>query len=228
MLEDPPVLTLREEFPRPSFDQMRRFHGAQTAHVVDSMDGRGALERSIMPQVAPVSTIVAPALTAHCYPADNMALLVTLEVLQPGDFVICATDSFRDTAVTGDLVAGMLRNAGAVGLATDGTVRDQIGIEQMGLPVFHAGVTPNSPAGIGPGTVGLPITCGGVRVCSGDLVVADRDGVVIVPYADIDKVADRLDQVRAAEAVAEAAVKAGKTNKGTLAALDAAGKVKRV
>lgn len=209
MLEDPPVLTVRRNFERPSTKQIEAFRGAPTAQVVDAMDGRGALDRAIKPQVRPGTPIVGPALTAFAYPADNLALAGCLDVLQPGDVVVAATDSYRETAITGDLLAGMLRNAGAVALVTDGAIRDQDGVEGMGLPVWHGGVTPNSPARFGPGSIGLPVTCGGVPVASGDLIVADRDGVVVVPFARIDAVAERVSAIREAEAATEARVKAG-------------------
>lgn len=211
MLEDPPVLTVRRSFARPTAGQIEAFRGTPTAQVVDAMDGRGALDRAIKPQVRPGTPIVGPALTAFAYPADNLALLGCLDVLQPGDVVVCATDGYRETALTGDLLAGMLRNAGALALVTDGAIRDQDGVEGMGLPVWHGGVTPNSPARFGPGTIGLSITCGGVPVSAGDLIVADRDGVVVVPFDRIDAVAERVAAIREAEAGTEAKVKAGMT-----------------
>jgi 4-hydroxy-4-methyl-2-oxoglutarate aldolase len=209
MLEDPPILTVRRTFRRPTEAQLRRFRGAYTAQVVDAMEGRGAMTPDIKPQIAPAVSIAAPVLTAFAHPADNLALAACLDVLQQGDVIVCAADGYRQTALTGDLLCGMLRNAGAIGLVTDGAIRDQDGVEGMGLPVWHGGVTPNSPARVGPGTVGLDILCGGVAVSSGDLVVADRDGVVIVPHDRIDAVADRLDQVRTGEAAMEAKVRAG-------------------
>jgi 4-hydroxy-4-methyl-2-oxoglutarate aldolase len=77
------------------------------------------------------------------------------------------------------------------------------------LPCFAAGVTPNSPAKTGPGTVGFPLIVGGVAVAAGDIVVADEDGVVIVPFARIGETIRRLADVRAMEADLEAKVKAG-------------------
>lgn len=228
MLEDPPVLTVRRNFARPSRAQIDAFRGTPTAQIVDAMDGRGALDRAIKPQVRPGTPIVGPALTTFAYPADNLALLGCLDVLQPGDIVVCTTDNYRETALTGDLLAGMLRNAGAVALVTDGAIRDQDGVEGMGLPVWHAGVTPNSPARFGPGSIGLPVTCGGVPVASGDLIVADRDGVVVVPQARIDEVAARVAAIRIAEAETEAKVKAGMARPPWLDAVFGTGKVREV
>jgi len=84
-----------------------------------------------------------------------------------------------------------------------------VGVLGVGLPVYCAGVTPNSPVRNGPGTVGLPVVIGGAAVESGDLVLGDRDGVVIVPRGQIGQVLERLADVRAAEAALEAKVKAG-------------------
>ena len=84
-------------------------------------------------------------------------------------------------AVTGDLLMYVARNRGAAGFVTDGLVRDLDDLETVGLPTFAMGVTPNSPQRRGPGSVGLPIVCGGVAIASGDMVVGDRDGVVVVP-----------------------------------------------
>jgi 4-hydroxy-4-methyl-2-oxoglutarate aldolase len=88
-------------------------------------------------------------------------------------------------------------------------VRDVVGIVAVGLPCFAAGVTPNSPVRNGPATVGLPVTIGGVQVESGDIIVADGDGVVVVPRARAAKTIEALQAVRAAEAALEAKVKAG-------------------
>lgn len=209
MIEGVPTLIVERDIPRPDPALMARFRGALTGHVVDAMGGRGAMRPEVKPQPGLRSEICGPALTVRCYPADNLALLAATARLHDGDVVVCSMDGFRDTALTGDMLAGMLRNAGAEALVTDGTIRDQNGVEAAGLPVFHSGVTPNSPASVGPGEIGRPILCGGVSVHAGDIVVGDRDGVVVVPLAEAEKVLDRLDRVRAAESDLEARVASG-------------------
>ncbi|MEM7424678.1 MAG: RraA family protein, partial [Pseudomonadota bacterium] len=104
---------------------------------------------------------------------------------------------------------GMYANAGAVGMVTDGAVRDVTGIDEAGVPCFAAAVSPNSPARGGPGTAGLPIVMGGVPVDSGDVIVADADGVTVVPQGRLDEVVARLPVVLAAEKDLEAKVKSG-------------------
>src|SRR5208282_1448642 len=132
-----------------------------------------------------------------------------LSVAQTGDVIICATDSSVWSAVTGDLLLGLMKNAGVAAFVTDGFVRDVQGVRSVNLPCFAAGITPNSSARNGPGTVGLPVVVGGIAVSAGDIVVGDEDGVVVVPAAQIDLTISRLARVRAAEAELEAKVKAG-------------------
>lgn len=209
MIKDPPLLTVRRNFPRAEPHELASFAGVQTSHVVDAMAGRGALDHRIKP-LAPMSQVlVGTAITCHCGPADNLALFAALATAKAGDILIAATDGFTATSVAGDLLMGMARNRGLLGLVTDGLTRDLAGILGVGLPVHCAGLTPNSPTRNGPGTVGLPVVMGGVAIASGDIVVADNDGVVIVPRIEASSVLERLRTVRAAEAAFEAKVKAG-------------------
>ncbi len=228
MIEDPPILRIRRHFPRPTAAQVAAFHGAQTGNIVDCMDGRGALAAAIKPLDPDRASFCGPAVTCHAYPADNLGFFAGLDLVRDGDVLLCANDGYRETAVVGDLVIGMLRNRGGVAFATDGLVRDQDGIRAVGLPVFSAGVTPNSPARTGPGSGGLPIQLAGRSVESGDLVIGDRDGIVIVPFAMVDTVIERLARVREAEAAAEARVKAGATGLDAVARLLQSDKVVEV
>ena len=209
MIEDPPLLQIRRNFQRPQDSDLAALAGLHTGYITDAMGGRGALDYRIKPVEPLTGTMVGVAVTCHCGPGDNLALLGALQVARARDILIVATDGFAGTAVTGDLVMGMARNRGITGLVTDGMVRDVAGIITVGLPVFCAGITPNSPARNGPGLVGLPVIVGGVSVASGDIIVADNDGVVVVSQSMIADVLKRLPAIRASEADLEAKVKAG-------------------
>ncbi len=208
MIEDPPLLTVRRRFPRPSAEELAAFKGALTGHVVDAMGGRGALDYRIKP-IGGAKSFCGTALTCEAGPADCLAVFGVLDVAQPGDVILCAADSFSSTAVIGDLVMGMMKNNGIAAFVTDGLVRDVPGIRAVGLPCFASGVTPNSPTKVGPGTVGFPVIVGGVAVSPGDIVVADEDGVVVVPFAKIGETIEHLGAVRALESDLEAKVKDG-------------------
>jgi len=209
MIKDPPVLTIRRNFPRPTAAEIAAFADVPTGYVVDALGGRGALDYRIKPLAPVQSVLVGMAITCHCGPADNLALFAALAAAKAGDVLVAATDAFTATAVTGDLLPGMARNRGVRGLVTDGLVRDLPGILGVGLPVYCAGVTANSPARNGPGTVGLPVVLGGMTIESGDLIVGDSDGIVVVRRTEVAAVIEKLAAVRAAEADLEAKVKAG-------------------
>lgn len=209
MIEDPPLLTIRSAFPRPAAADVAAFAGLPTGYAVDAMGGRGALDHVIKPLWPMAAPLAGVALTCHCGPADNLALFAALASAQPGDILVAATDGYRGTAVTGDLLMGMARNLGVAALVTDGMVRDIAGLKTVGLPIFCAGLTPNSPVRNGPGTVGRPVVLGGVTIASGDILLMDDDGVAVIPRDLAAKVAEGVTAVQAAEAALEAKVKAG-------------------
>jgi len=209
MIKDPPLLTIRRNFPRPGAELVKAFAGVPTGYIVDAMGGRGGLDYRIKPLAPQNTPLVGVAMTCHCGPADNLALFGALAMAEAGDILIAATDGFTATSVTGDLLLGMAKNRGLLGLVTDGLVRDLAGVLGVGLPVYCAGVTPNSPARNGPGTVGHPVTMGGMTIAPGDLVIGDNDGVVIIPLVQAETILGRLKDVKAAEAALEAKVKAG-------------------
>jgi 4-hydroxy-4-methyl-2-oxoglutarate aldolase len=209
MINDPPLLTIRRDFQRPSSEEMAELANVPTGHAVDAMNGRGALDYRIKPLAPVASPFVGTAVTCHCGPADNLALFAALDVAQQGDILVAATDGSITTSVTGDMLMGMAKNCGVRALVTDGVARDLAGILGVGLPVCCMGLSPNSPARNGPGSVGLPIVIGGVTVSSGDAVIVDNDGVVIIPRQSMQLVIKNLHDVRAAEADLEARVKAG-------------------
>ena len=209
MIVDPPLLTVRRRFPRPATKRLRALAGVQTGHLVDAMEGRGALDASIKPINRDHAIFVGTALTCECGPSDNLAILGALAIAQPGDAIVAAGDAFAGTAIIGDNVAMMARNRGIAALVADGMVRDSPGIIEAKLPVFARGVTPNSCVRSGPGRIGLPIICGGVAIDAGDVVVGDVDGVVVVPRGMLDTVVRRLADVLAAERTLQARIADG-------------------
>jgi 4-hydroxy-4-methyl-2-oxoglutarate aldolase len=198
MIEEPPPLVFASSIERPPAAAIERLRGASTSFIVDAMGGVGALDWRIKPIVG--ASLFGVALTCDCGPGDNLALLAATEQSQPGDVLVAATGAFTGAAVVGDLLLGIARNRGVVGFVTDGLVRDVANLEALNLPVYAAGVTPNSPGKRGPGAVGLPIVCGGLVVSSGDVVIGDSDGVVVVPRARIEMTLANLERVNAAEA----------------------------
>jgi 4-hydroxy-4-methyl-2-oxoglutarate aldolase len=210
MIKDPPLLTIRRRFARPADADLKSLAAAPTGYLVDAMGGSGALSQRIKPLGGALSAnFCGPALTCHCGPSDNLALAAALALAEAGDVLVVGTDAFEGAAVVGDLLLAMAKNRGVAALVTDGLVRDLDGIDRVGLPVHCAGVTPNSPARNGPGSVGLPTNLGGLSVDAGDIIRGDRDGVVVVPSARLAEVLAELPAIRAAEAEMEARVEEG-------------------
>lgn len=212
MLKDPPLLRARRQIARPDAGLLAAFRDAMTGWLVDAQDGRGALAaaiRPLFPAEPGMGRCCGPALTCACGPDDNMALAAAVALARPGDVIVCSTEGFEHGAVCGDLLAGIARNKGVAALVTDGMLRDGAGLREAGLPVFARGITPNSCVRSGPGSVGLPVVVGGRAVASGDLVLGDEDGVVTVPLAELARVRERLELVKAGEAEMLAKVRAG-------------------
>ncbi len=212
MIEAPPTLTISTAFRRPTEAQILAFQRVPSGFVVDAMLGGGALSCSIQPIGGGrdlFCTAAGPALTADCGAADVLATFASLKFIVPGDMVVSAFAAYAGCAAAGDRLVGMMKNSGAAGFVTDGPVRDYEGIVQAGLPVWCAGLTPASPHMSGPGSVGFPIQIGGQEIETGDMIVADRDGVVVVPYERIDEVIQKLSHIYELEQALDAEVAQG-------------------
>ena len=198
MIDEPPPLTVAPSIERPSPQLVERLRGVPISFVVDAMGGSGALDWRIRPIVG--VSLLGVALTCDCGAGDNLALVEAAALTEPGDVLVAAAAGWTGCAVTGDLIIGVARNRGAVGFVTDGLVRDLAALEALSVPVYAMGLSAAPPGRRGPGTVGLPIVCGGRPIASGDVIVADRDGVAVVPRDRIAKTLERLERVRVAEA----------------------------
>ncbi|MEM5476428.1 RraA family protein [Pacificibacter sp. AS14] len=212
MLEQPATLKIKRLRQRPNQAQIDAFQGVPTGFVADAMDGIGAMHLSI--QALGVAeglpfTAAGPALTAYNGPGDVLATFAALSFIQQGDVLVAGVDGYQGCATVGDRVMGMAKNGGAVGYVTDGPIRDFEGVAKVGLPCWCTGLTPDSPMMTGPGTIGFGVNIGGRQVETGDMIVADRDGVVVVPFADIDAVLARLVDIKVLEATLDKKVEEG-------------------
>lgn len=217
MIEEPKRLRIARDLRRPTDTQVAALTGRPTGFVADAMWGVGAMAAGIAPLPGLPDRVCGPALTAGNRPGDLLGTLAAIHHAWDGCVLVAEAQGFAGCAAAGDRVMGMLRNRGAAGFVTDGPLRDLDGIEAVGLPVWGRGLTPNSPVARGPGTVGLPVSVGGLRVETGDVVVADRDGVVVVPFGSLDAVIAALDGVAEAERALDAEVAGGLAEIGSIA-----------
>ena len=209
-MSNEPIITINRKFSRPSAELLKPFSDIPTGYVVDIQNRRGALDCSIKPMFD-FPSIAGPVVTVQTVPDDNLAPYLAMELLQAGDVLVIANGGWTGSSVIGDLIAGMFKNIGVAAIVTDGAVRDVAGLEQVGVPVFARGLTANSPQKNGPGSVGLEVSIGGVVIRAGDIIVGDRDGVVVLPQEKIPSALDGLQAVREKERKIEALIAEGLT-----------------
>ena len=198
MIGDPVALTIRRNILRASNDLLAAFQNQPTGFVTDAYNGKGCLDYRIKP-LDPSFSFCGSAITAYCGPMDNLAAMAALDVAKPGDVIVIATKNDATAAVIGDHWAYWAKKIGVAGVVCDGLVRDIVGLMRVGLPVFARGLTPNSGFRNGPGEVNFGVSCGGVTISPGDIIVGDRDGVVSIPLAAAEQVAATLKLVQEKE-----------------------------
>lgn len=131
----------------------------------------------------PTSALCGPAATCRCAPADNLALHRLVASAPVGSVLVCDAGGDGEHGYFGELLALDAQGRGLAGLVIGGAVRDSTAIVEAGFPVFHLGTAPAPGAKSHPGEGGMPVEVGGSRVVPGDIVVADRDAVLVVAAA---------------------------------------------
>ena len=205
-----PALTMLKDWPRFELHRYPVFLQATSSEFSDATDGIGTLKCPLR-RISGGARLLGTALPVLTAPGDNLAPYAALKVIRPGDILVVSSNAYTGCALLGDHIMGLLNNAKAAGMITDGLVRDVEGLRDINLPVYAAGTSPLVPTKRGPGTVGLPITLGSVIIHPGDLVIADDDGIVVIRPADFAQVSDKLIALRKRDATLEQRVRAGAT-----------------
>ena len=165
-------------------DQLKRL-GTATIH--EAQGQRGAVDPRIAP-LDPSMRLAGPALTVDIRPGDNLMIHYALTKARPGDVLVVDAKAFVDAGPWGDVLTFAAQQIGIAGLVIDGAVRDASQIVEMGFPVFCRGLSIRGTNKHQPGKLNLPLILGGVAVRPGDIVVGDRDGLVIVADDEVPEV----------------------------------------
>ncbi|MEU9781104.1 RraA family protein [Streptomyces phaeochromogenes] len=190
---------------RPDQQVLQRFREHSVANLGDALDRLNIVDGGISP-VWRGAKAVGTALPVLTVAGDNKAVIAALDHIRPGDILVINAFGYVGRAIIGDNLAQRFDVFGAVGAVVDGYVRDGAIVEKLGVPVFARGLTPAGPFKNGPGTIGEPVALGGVVVNPGDIVVADDDGVIVIPPHRAEEALTAVEAIVAREADLDAEV----------------------
>lgn len=169
---------------------MKQFYDLPTTCISDALNGMNNLDPSIKP-LQDSYKVAGRAFTVKIPAGDNTMVLKAIKEASPGDVLVVDAKGESYRAVAGDFVVSLAQKLGIAGIIVDGVIRDLIGVRSLNFPVFSKGTTVAASFKNGAGEINVPISCGGVSITSGDIIVGDADGVVVIPQADAEKVLEK-------------------------------------
>lgn len=201
-MSDPSLSDIRRDIERVAPAVVAGAATFASSIFADVAGRRGALDGRIR-ALAPTMRACGPAFTVEVRPGDNLVIHAAMAMAKPGDVLVIDGKADRTAALMGAIMLTACRQLGFAGVVLDASHRDTEELLALGFPVWSVGANPNGPTKSVSGRINWPVSCGGVAIAPGDLVIADGDGVVVVerekaaallPLAD-KKVADERKRI---------------------------------
>jgi regulator of RNase E activity RraA len=184
---------IRRQFKRPSADVVRQFADLYVPDISDQVGRLYTMDGTIKPMFSPAPRMVGIAVTVKCPAGDSLGLKQALQMIEPGDVVVVDAQGFTDWCLGGfHMLVRPIRERGLAGLVINGAYRSASLVRRANFPIYCRGVATASGPKRGPAEINVPVACCGVVVHPGDIVVADEDGVVVVPQDYAPAIAKRL------------------------------------
>ena len=223
----PPLSDIRRDFERVSPEIVEKASQYAASILADVAGRRGTLDGRIA-AVNPSVKMAGPAFTIEVRPGDNLMIHTAMAMAKPGDILVIDGKADRTCALMGSIMINACKKMNFGGVVIDAAVRDIEELRELGFPVYAVGTNPNGPTKFTPGRINWPISCGGISVNPGDLLVGDADGVVVVEREKAESLLDAAAKKVADERARIADIVAGKNlrPKWLEASLRAAGVLK--
>ena len=204
---------LKREMPDPEI--MAQFKTIPASNTADVMNRSCAMNPRIRLVSQPKDQMmVGPAFTVKSRAGDNLTLHAALNLCGEGDVLVVSNEEDTTRALMGEVMMAYLRYTKKVaGIILDGPIRDIDEIGKWDFPVYCTGTTPGGPYKEGPGEINVPISCGGISVNPGDIILADPDGIIVIPRQDAAVILEDAKKFQAADEKKLAAAKDGTANR---------------
>ena len=178
----PPLSDIVRDFERVPPETVQEASKYAASILADVAGRRGTMHGRIRPLVRSMK-LCGPAFTIEVRPGDNLMIHAAMSMARPGDILVIDGKADQTCALMGAIMVNGCMKTKLGGIVMDAAMRDYEELKDMGFPVFSVGTNPNGPTKFVPGRINHPVSCGGMTVAPGDLIVGDADGVVVIERA---------------------------------------------
>lgn len=177
----------KQDFSRPDKEWTNKFKEIPSPIIGDVMGRQNIMDARLQPRWDGAK-IVGPAFTVITYPSDNLMIHVAVKYAKPGDVLIIDAGNYPNAGLWGEILTVNAVKREIEGVILDGGVRDVAEIAELKFPLFSSSINARGGYKVNPGKINISTSCGGVSVNPGDLIVADENGIAVIPQNDIERI----------------------------------------